>query len=518
MQNPTKTALAYKNRFGFCVVPCNGKVPLVDWKLFQNEMPSDEKIRLWWQRWPSAGIAVITGDVSGGLCAVDLDGYKDSFQSAPIDNLIGDIEMPISVTPSGGQHWFFRTTEQIGDRIGFLPAIDFRSAGIIVLPYSEGYKWRVKLSEKAIPDLPETLVKVLKQASNKPVASSRPVTGKYYTEGRRDNDVFSMVNSMIKNGCDPKFVEDTVNRLTVDWEGVIPEFAKIKVQSALKRHTEVTLVEDVNTWVESAHGDFMATSIYMDLQLSIKDRKTCTQILTKMVSAGELEHASKKNGHYRKVSKIVTKMDWKSVQPFEYYDIKFPMGIHDMVNIKKTNIIIIAGSSNAGKTAMTMNIALLNPQHRVTYLCTEMDNTELAERIAGFDKPNSAWDHVNFVSLEGEAGDFIDPDGLNIVDYIEPADGEFYKMQGLINDVHHKLVNGVAVINIQKKRGELYGKGGSGTEERCRLYMTMEFQELTFVKVKSPKKNKGGLSQEIQGKKINFKLHNYSNFYITEMT
>ena len=49
------------------------------------------------------------------------------------------------------------------------------------------------------------------------------------------------------------------------------------------------------------------------------------------------------------------------------------------------------------------------------------------------------------------------------------------------------------------KRFAVYGKGGSGTEERCRLYMTMEFQELTLVKVKSPKKLKGFDQQEIQG-------------------
>ncbi len=517
MKNPIKTALAYKHKFGFCVVPCNGKIPLVDWKDFQERQPSDEKITLWWTRWPDAGIAVVTGEVSGGVCAVDLDGYKDSFQSAPIDELIGDsMEMPISVTPSGGQHWWFRTSEQLGDRIGFLPATDFRSGGIIILPYSEGYKWRVKLSEAEIPELPEALANAIRCSSNKPTASKRPITGKYYGEGRRDNDVFSMVNAMIKNGCDPMFVEDTVNRLTADWKDVIPDFAKIKVQSALKRHTEITLVEDISHWVDNANGDFKATSIYQDLQLSVKDKSTCTQILSRKVEAGELELASSHNGHYRKVNKIVKKMDWRNVKLGNYYDIKFPLGLHNLFNISKTNLMVIAGASNSGKTAMTMGIAHMNPQHKVKYLCTEMDETELAERVAGFDLPNSAWEHVEFIKLDGQAGDYIDPDGLNIIDYIEPADGEFYKMQGLINDIHARLVNGVAVINIQKKRGELYGKGGSGTEERCRLYMTMEFQELTLVKVKSPKRIKGLEQQEIQGKKIQFKLHNYSNFYEME--
>jgi len=519
MKNPIETALAYKNVYGFSVVPCNGKIPLVPWENFQKVQPSDEKIKLWWTRWADAGIAVVTGEVSGGICAVDLDSYKGTFDTTELDKLIPDsLEMPISITPSGGQHWWFRTKEQLGDRLGFLPATDFRSGGIIILPFSEGYRWRVKLSEVEIPELPEALVKVIQTSSNKPVVKDRPASGKYFVEGRRDNDIFSVANSLVKNGCDPLFAEDVINRLSHGWKDVIPNFAKIKVQSALKRHTEITLVDDVKTWVENAHGDFLASSIYQDLQLSVADKKTCTSILTGMVNVSTLEHASKKNGHYRKINRIVTKMDWRNVKLGDYYDIKFPLGLHNMFNISKTNLMVMAGSSNSGKTAFSMNVALLNSHKKVKYLCTEMDETELAERIAGFEKSPESWDHVEFIKLDGEAGDYIDPDALNIIDYIEPADGEFYKMQGLINDIHGKLREGVALINIQKKRGELYGKGGSGTEERCRLYMTMEFQELTLVKVKSPKKTAGFDQPDIQGKKIFFKLHNYSKFFEEERT
>jgi adenosyl cobinamide kinase/adenosyl cobinamide phosphate guanylyltransferase len=515
MKNPIKTALTYKHKFGFCVVPCNGKIPLVDWKDFQKEQPSDEKITAWWTRWPNAGIALVTGEVSGGICAVDIDGYKDSFKPPEIDELVGETtEMPISRTPSGGHHWWFCTDEEIGDRIGFLPAVDFRSGGIIILPFSDGYKWEVKLSETEIPKLPQALIDVLKQSSNKPVASKKPV-GKYFGNGRRDNDLFSVANSLIKAGCDPEFAKDVLNRLTTSWEECDTSWVATKIQSALKRHTEVTLVEDIRTWVESTCGDFMVTSMYQDLQLSIKDRKTCTQILTSMVTAGNIEHASRKNGHYRKINKEREIINWRGVKPFEYYDIKMPLGIHNMCNIKKTNIIVIAGTSNAGKTAFALNVAVLNPQHKVRYLCSEMDDTELSERIACFEKPEDAWNHVEFSRLDGSGAYCVDPNGLNIVDYIEPTDGEFYKMQGLINAIHSKLVDGIAVINIQKKPGELFGKGGSGTVERARLYMSMEFQELKFVKVKSPKKI-NGIGKELEGTKINFKLFNNSTFYEQE--
>jgi len=518
MKSPIDIALTYKNKFGFCVIPVNGKIPLVPWQDWQDKMPSDEKLSLWFTRWKDAGIAVVTGDVSGGLCAVDVDTDGNGvYNTEELEKLIPDsLEMPISITPSGGKHMFFRTKEQLGDRIGFLPKTDFRSAGIIVLPFSEGYKWRVKLSESEIPTLPDKLVNAIKTSSNKPTVSKKPVTGKYFAEGRRDNDIFSVANSLVKNGCDPMFAEEVIDRLIVGWTGVIPNFSKLKVQSAIKRHTEVTLVEDVTSWVEHATGDFKATEIYQGLQLSVKDKKTCTFILAQMVTQGQLEPASRQNGHYRKVRKVVMKMNWRTAKLGDFYDIRFPMGLHDLFNISKTNLMVVAGSSNSGKTAMALNVAMLNNQHKVKYLCTEMCETELAERIAGFEKPHSAWDHVDFIKLEGDAGDYIDPDGLNIVDYIEPADGEYWKMTKLINDIHAKLRNGVALVLIQKKRGELYGKGGSGTEERCRLYIAMDFQEIELVKVKSPKRIGGMEQPDIQGKKIKFKLHNYSNFYIEE--
>jgi len=222
-----------------------------------------------------------------------------------------------------------------------------------------------------------------------------------------------------------------------------------------------------------------------------------------------------KHGTFRKIDNNRDVIPWQDVEPFEYYDIKMPLGLHDLCNIKKTNIIVMAGTSNAGKTAFALNVALMNKQHKVRYLCSEMDETELAERIAYFGRPKDAWNHVEFSRLKDGGADAIDGDGLNIIDYIEPADGEFYKMQTLINDAHSKLKNGICYINIQKKPGEIYGKGGSGTVERARLYMSMEYQELKLVKVKSPKKQ-FGITKDLEGMKISFKLHKQSTFYEQE--
>jgi hypothetical protein len=522
MKDPVAVALAYKHKYGFCIIPVKGKVPLVDWKDYQDEQPSDETIRHWWKEWPRAGIAVVTGKVSGGVCVLDTDDYKKGCEVARLDSFIRkDTKMPVSRTPRGGFHKWFHSEEELGDKIGFIKGCDFRSGGIIILPYSEGYIWKVKLSEVEIPKLPDALIKFLKSYSNKPVAlppaiGTSTVAVEYFSDGRRDNDLFSVANALIKNDLDPAFARATLDRIIRGWDNVIQNCAELKVQSAVKRHSDTTLVEDVRTWVESANGIFESARVCMDLEVKSKvNKKSLSSIFSRMLKEGIIERVGTKHGTFRKIDNNRDVIPWQDVEPFEYYDIKMPLGLHDLCNIKKTNIIVMAGTSNAGKTAFALNVALMNKQHKVRYLCSEMDETELAERIAYFGRPKDAWNHVEFSRLKDGGADAIDGDGLNIIDYIEPVDGEFYKMQTLINDAHSKLKNGICYINIQKKPGEIYGKGGSGTVERARLYMSMEYQELKLVKVKSPKKQ-FGITKDLEGMKISFKLHKQSTFYEQE--
>lgn len=68
------TALELTNQ-GVGVVPCipKSKWPMYPWKQYQQRMPTKRELYNWFYRWPYNNIAVVTGDISDGLCILDLD-------------------------------------------------------------------------------------------------------------------------------------------------------------------------------------------------------------------------------------------------------------------------------------------------------------------------------------------------------------------------------------------------------------------------------------------------------------
>ena len=70
---PREAALIYAG-LGLAVVPIRKGTKQPPMKAWQKEATQDpEKIREWWDRWPEAGVGVVTGEKSGGLAVIDLD-------------------------------------------------------------------------------------------------------------------------------------------------------------------------------------------------------------------------------------------------------------------------------------------------------------------------------------------------------------------------------------------------------------------------------------------------------------
>jgi len=105
MSNPIDWAFDYWDH-GYNPIPEKNKAPLVKWKRFQTERVSLELISEWWERWPDAGIGIVTGR-EAGLVVVDADDVT------AINHCRLHLPLsPFRVRTSRGMHFLFRYPAQ----------------------------------------------------------------------------------------------------------------------------------------------------------------------------------------------------------------------------------------------------------------------------------------------------------------------------------------------------------------------------------------------------------------------
>ena len=78
MNSPYLEAALYYHRQGYSAIPVKpGQKfpPLVKWDEYQHERPTEAQIRDWWDSWPNANVAIVTGQVSG-ITVIDFDGQN----------------------------------------------------------------------------------------------------------------------------------------------------------------------------------------------------------------------------------------------------------------------------------------------------------------------------------------------------------------------------------------------------------------------------------------------------------
>ncbi len=342
--------------------------------------------------------------------------------------------------------------------------------------------------------------------------TNEKTNGKYFTIGNRDKDSFSVANSLIKTGLGKEFAEKVLDLISKDWDDKISNFAKIKVASAMKRHSD-NLTNDIKEWVLSSHGVFLSSTIDMDLGLSSSVvKKNRSKILSRLVDEEIIERVGKKNGQFRLIDNTLNETDWRNAAIDDYYDLKMPLGLDKLMYFYPKNIMVIAGSPNAGKTSFVLNVVKMNNDKEIHYFNSEMGPEELRQRLYGFeDLTENAWNHVMFYDRNNNFADVIKPDALNIVDFLEITDS-FYQIADEIRKIHDKLNKGVCIICLQKKKGSEMGRGAEFSLEKPRVYLSLDFQSLKIVKCKNPKVH----NVDVNGKEISFKLINGSTFMEAE--
>ena len=122
MNQTLTTALAF-HKAGLSVVPVKTdgtKRPQGTWKQYTTSRATPEEIHTWFTT-GDAGIGVVTGNISGGLEMLEVEGraaaripeLKDLAHASGLGPLFETITAGwFELSPSGGYHWFYRITDQ----------------------------------------------------------------------------------------------------------------------------------------------------------------------------------------------------------------------------------------------------------------------------------------------------------------------------------------------------------------------------------------------------------------------
>lgn len=230
-------ALAYL-RQGFVPLPCGAdKRPLLEWKRFQTERPTEAEVRRWWTQWPKANIALVCGwsllNHEGTLAVVDID---DPELSQKVLQELPDASLEASWrvrTPSGGLHVYF--LESTPSKSGpIVPGtMDLKAAGGYVLaPPSKGYRFVSAIGIQAVPSAHTQGVAILSRHEI-PIPDRSTVVslqdGQPITEGSRNETLTSIAGSLRWRGAGERTIE--VALLAINREKCVPPLPEADIRT-----------------------------------------------------------------------------------------------------------------------------------------------------------------------------------------------------------------------------------------------------------------------------------------------
>jgi len=256
-----------------CSAP--GKRPLVKWKEYQQRLPTEEEVRSWWEKYPEANIAGITGRISR-FFVLDFD-TKDKFFKHPQRDFW--IENTPVVETARGFHVYLRYDQEVhGTRMA---GVDVKGeGGYVILPPSihatgfeytrvdhaegsivhitaglaayisealeAGDNWEKKFSfipKDFYADPPEAVISALENYGGKyyQIAQEMRMCGYYYNWWKDKNEHRALIPKRCKHrghGCQTRYLTRAYLERTAEiWESIQePYLLLVPLGSSYKAH------------------------------------------------------------------------------------------------------------------------------------------------------------------------------------------------------------------------------------------------------------------------------------------
>jgi hypothetical protein len=491
---------------GMSVIPlAKDKKPLISWLEFQKRKASEDEVRAWFDKYPDANIGIVTGCISD-LTVVDCD--SDNATEYFRSNYQG--ETPVVKTPKG-THFYFKYKEGVRNAARILPDTDIRSEGgyVVAPPSSNGtglqYVWTKDIengcddiSTLSFFSLTESLTRVGMHGDK--IGESNEVNEVktsqiYFREGRRNEDIFTVSNILIKLRMDDAFTKETVRLLARSCKPPYPENEiEPLILSAMQRQVrrEKSVKEEINWWLESKTGQFQVKDYYNESNVVKKEEKHAVIVALKsLCTEGILESCGNRSGTYRKIEKDFTLQQWWNDEG-EPLPLTFPLGVGQLAKVYAGNMILLEGQKSQGKSAFALEFCRMNrnlfPNQKIRYQNVEMADSELIERFRKYPPEQMTladWKtHVDFIKRTGDWWDLINPDGINVVDYLIEYE-KSYMIADFVWKIHQKLKTGICLVLVQRDPLKPYPAGGRAVRDIPRLVMSLIHHKLRLEDVKS---------------------------------
>lgn len=552
-------ALDYAKQ-GFKVFPLKprGKTPITAHGV-KDATQLQATVKEYWRKNPNANI----GLSCDGLLVLDFDGKAGAESKTQVITKYGELPRTWVIKTGGGteaepkeqgEHYVYRVPTDLNIRPGAgkygYPNLDIRASDsyIVAAPSITRLPYET-IDNSPVSDAPDWLINLAtKGRDTNKLSPVEDQGGQQILDGQRNATLTSFAGTMRRRGmsreaieaalievnerqCQPPLSDDEVKAIAQSVSRYSPNDLNSKhvciytngtekttherdkngtksgTPSLQKESSEVSRFESLSkkimSWVEETTGWWETSELDKDLGITVpKDKENRRKILLRLRDRGIIEPHQKLNKQFRYVNTKVTSLAFKTASTAGVLPIQWPLGIEKYVNLFPGNMAVVAGSPNAGKTALMLNFIYLNQDNfPVFYFCSEMGEVELRDRLDKFPGMDVEDWHFEAKERASDFADVVKPDCVNVIDYLEMTT-ELYAVNTHLTAISHKLGSGIAIVALQKKHGATFGRGQEFGLEKPKLYLSLDKGKLQIVKGKSwAKKN-----VDPQGLTVNFKI------------
>lgn len=242
----------------------------------------------------------------------------------------------------------------------------------------------------------------------------------------------------------------------------------------------------VDEWLIN-HKDewFSPQDIFRDYEWhEIETKKAVYNHLWYLTNTKKPPYLKKLNKQYRIVDRDAPIVSWKGAKSKGYFNIKWPFELEKYVKIPHRCVVVVGGVSNQGKTTFAHNIINLNwKEHNIVLFDSENSDVELDERFANYPSSDQ-WPDDLVRDRTANFSDCIEPDYINIIDYLEVQD-QFWLIGRYLREIRDALKDGIAVVLVQKGERAKLPLGKEFSRHLARMVITIDRGKLTVVKGKA---------------------------------